>query len=324
MTHAIRIHEQGGPDVLRWESVEVGAPSSGEVRLRQTAVGLNFLDVYHRNGAYKLPELPTALGMEAAGIVEAVGEGVDDLKPGDRVAYAGYKPGAYAQARIMPAERLVPLPDSIDDEQAAAMMLQGMTVEYLIRRTFPVQQGQTVLFHAIAGGVGLIACQWLKQLGAVVIGTAGSDEKAALATDHGCDHVIVYGRENIAERVSEITGGSGVPVVYDSVGKDTWDASLASLQARGVMVSFGASSGLPDDFSVNQLQFKGSLYVTRPTLLHYIATRSDLLGSANALFKAAENGLKVDINQTFPLEDTAEAHRALEARQTTGSTVLLT
>ena len=324
MTHAIRIHEQGGPDVLRWESVGVGAPGSGEVRLRQTAVGLNFLDVYHRNGAYKLPELPTALGMEAAGIVEAVGEGVDDLKPGDRVAYAGYKPGAYSQARIMPAERLVPLPDSIDDQQAAAMMLQGMTVEYLIRRTFPVQQGQTVLFHAIAGGVGLIACQWLKQLGAVVIGTAGSDEKAALATDHGCDHVIVYGRENIAERVSEITDGAGVPVVYDSVGKDTWDASLASLQARGVMVSFGASSGLPDDFSVNQLQFKGSLYVTRPTLLHYIATRSDLLGSANALFKAAENGLKVDINQTFPLEDTAEAHRALEARQTTGSTVLLT
>jgi NADPH2:quinone reductase len=262
--------------------------------------------------------------MEAAGIVEAVGEGVDDLKPGDRVAYAGYKPGAYAQARIMPAERLVPLPDSINDQQAAAMMLQGMTVEYLIRRTFPVQQGQTVLFHAIAGGVGLIACQWLKQLGAVVIGTAGSDEKAALATDHGCDHVIVYGRENIAERVSEITGGVGVPVVYDSVGKDTWDASLSSLQARGVMVSFGASSGLPDDFSVNQLQFKGSLYVTRPTLLHYIATRSDLLGSANALFKAAENGLKVDINQTFSLEDTAEAHRALEARQTTGSTVLLT
>jgi NADPH2:quinone reductase len=324
MTHAIRIHEHGGPDVLRWEPVEVGAPGSGEVRLRQTAVGLNFLDVYHRNGAYKLPELPTALGMEAAGIVEAVGEGVDDLKPGDRVAYAGYKPGAYAQARIMPAERLVPLPDSINDQQAAAMMLQGMTVEYLIRRTFPVQQGQTVLFHAIAGGVGLIACQWLKQLGAVVIGTAGSDEKAALATDHGCDHVIVYGRENIAERVSEITGGVGVPVVYDSVGKDTWDASLSSLQARGVMVSFGASSGLPDDFSVNQLQFKGSLYVTRPTLLHYIATRSDLLGSANALFKAAENGLKVDINQTFSLEDTAEAHRALEARQTTGSTVLLT
>ena len=324
MTHAIRIHEQGGPDVLRWESVEVGAPGSGEVRLRQTAVGLNFLDVYHRNGAYQLPELPTALGMEAAGIVEEVGEGVDGLKPGDRVAYAGYKPGAYAQARIMPAERLVSLPDFIGDQQAAAMMLQGMTVEYLIRRTFSVQEGQTVLFHAIAGGVGLLACQWLKQMGAVVIGTAGSEEKAALASAHGCDHVIIYDHEDIVERVNEITDGAGVPVVYDSVGKDTWDASIASLQTRGVMVSFGASSGLPDNFSVNQLQFKGSLYVTRPTLLHYVATRSDLLGSANALFEAAKNGLKVDINQTFPLEDTALAHRALEARQTTGSTVLIT
>ncbi|MBH98511.1 MAG: quinone oxidoreductase [Rhodospirillaceae bacterium] len=323
MTHAIRIHEHGGPDVLRWEEVDVDVPGPGEVRLRQTAAGLNFLDVYHRNGAYKLPQLPTALGMEAAGVVEEVGEGVDDLKLGDRVAYAGYMPGAYAEERIMPAERLVPLPDFIDDQQAAAMMLQGMTVEYLISRTFPVQAGQTVLFHAIAGGVGLIACQWLKQLGALVIGTAGSDEKAELAHSHGCDHVIVYGRENIVERVNEITDGAGVPVVYDSVGKDTWDASIESLQSRGTMVSFGAASGVPDDFSVNQLQFKGSLYVTRPTLLHYIANRSDLLGSANALFNAVENGLTVDINQTFSLEATAEAHRALEARETTGSTVLL-
>jgi len=323
MTHAIRIHKQGGPDVLRWEDVEVGAPGPGEVRLRQTAVGLNFLDIYHRNGSYKLPELPTALGMEAAGVVEAVGDGVADLKPGDRVAYAGYKPGAYAEERIMPAERLVPLPESIDDRHAAAMMLQGMTAEYLVRRTFAVKPGQTVLFHAIAGGVGLIACQWLKQLGATVIGTAGSDEKAELARAHGCDHAIVYSRENFVERVKEITGGAGVPVVYDSVGKDTWEGSLDCLQTRGMLVSFGASSGIPADFSINQLQFKGSLYATRPTLLHYVASRADLLESANALFAAVGKGLKVEINQTFPLKDTAAAHRALEARKTTGSTVLL-
>ncbi len=323
MTHAIRIHEQGGPEVLRWEEVEVGDPGPGEVRLRQTAVGLNFLDIYHRSGAYKLPDLPTTLGMEAAGVVEAVGDGVGDLKPGDRVAYAGYKPGAYAEERIMPAERLVPLPDSIDDRHAAAMMLQGMTAEYLIRRTFEVKPGQTVLFHAIAGGVGLIACQWLKQIGATVIGTAGSDEKAELARAHGCDHVIVYSRENFVERVKEITGGAGVPVVYDSVGKDTWEGSLDCLQPRGMMVSFGASSGTPADFSINQLQFKGSLYATRPTLLHYVASRDDLLASANALFAAVGRGLKVEVNQTFALKDTAEAHKALVARKTTGSTVLL-
>jgi NADPH2:quinone reductase len=323
MTHAIRIHEQGGPEVLRWEEVEVGAPGPGEVRLRQTAAGLNFLDVYHRNGAYKLPELPTALGMEAAGVVEEVGAGVDDLKRGDRVAYAGYKPGAYAEARIMPADRLVPLPDTIDDRQAAAMMLQGMTAEYLLRRTYAVQPGQTVLFHAAAGGVGTIACQWLKQLGATVIGTVGTDEKAELARAHGCDHPIVYSRENFVDRVKEITDGAGVPVVYDSVGKDTWEGSLDCLQTRGMLVSFGASSGTPADFSINQLQFKGSLYATRPTLLHYIASREDLLESANALFAAVEKGLKVEVNQTFPLKDTAQAHRDLEARKTTGSTVLL-
>ena len=323
MTHAIRIHEHGGPDVLRWEEVEVGAPGPGEVRLHQTAAGLNFLDVYQRNGAYKLPELPTALGMEAAGVVEEVGEGVDDLKLGDRVAYAGYKPGSYAEDRIMPAERLVLLPDSIDDQHAAAMMLKGMTAEYLVRRTFAVQPGQTVLFHAIAGGVGLIACQWLKQIGATVIGTVGTDAKAELAQASGCDYTIVYSREDFAERVKEITDGAGVPVVYDSVGKETWQGSLNCLQPRGTMVNYGASSGVPADFSVNQLQFSGSLYVTRPTLLHYIASRADLLESANALFTAVENGLKVEINQTFPLKDTAEAHRALESRQTTGSTILL-
>lgn len=323
MTHAIRIHEQGGPDVLRWEEIEIGAPGAGEVRLRQTAAGLNFLDVYHRNGAYPLPELPTALGMEAAGVVEEVGEAVEDLEPGDRVAYAGYKPGAYAEERIMPAERLVKLPDSIDDRHAAAMMLQGMTAEYLIRRTYAVQPGQTVLFHAIAGGVGLIACQWLKQIGATVIGTAGTEAKAELARAHGCDHAIVYSREDFVERVKEITDGAGVPVVYDSVGRDTWEGSLDSLQTRGTLVSFGASSGVPADFSVNQLQFKGSLYVTRPTLLHYVASRADLVESASALFAAVEKGLEVEINQTFPLENAADAHRALEARETTGSTILL-
>ncbi len=323
MTHAIRIHQQGGPEVLRWEEVEAGSPGAGEVLLRQTAIGLNFLDVYHRNGAYPLPELPTAIGMEAAGIVEAVGDGVDELKPGDRVAYAGYRPGSYAEARVMPAERLVALPDSIDDEHAAAMMLQGMTAEYLLRRTYRVESGQTVLFHAVAGGVGLIACQWLKQLGATVIGTVGSDEKAELARAHGCDHPIVYSRENLSERVKEITGGAGVPVVYDSVGKDTWEASLDCLRPRGMMVSFGASSGTPADFSINQLQFKGSIYVTRPTLLTYIASRADLVASANALFAAVAKGLKVEINQRFALKDTADAHRALEARQTTGSTILL-
>ena len=323
MTHAIRIHQQGGPEVLRWEEVEAGSPGAGEVLLRQTAIGLNFLDVYHRNGAYPLPELPTTIGMEAAGIVEAVGDGVDELKPGDRVAYAGYQPGSYAEARVMPAERLVALPDSIDDEHAAAMMLQGMTAEYLLRRTYRVESGQTVLFHAVAGGVGLIACQWLKQLGATVIGTVGSDDKAELARAHGCDHPIVYSRENLSERVKEITGGAGVPVVYDSVGKDTWEASLDCLQPRGMMVSFGASSGTPADFSINQLQFKGSIYVTRPTLLTYIASRADLVASANALFAAVAKGLKVEINQRFALKDTADAHRALEARQTTGSTILL-
>lgn len=323
MTHAIRIHEHGGPEVLRWEAVEVGAPGPGEVRLRQTAAGLNFLDVYHRSGAYPLPGLPVALGMEAAGVVEAVGEGVDELKAGDRVAYAGYKPGAYAQARIMPAERLVVLPDSIDEPHAAAMMLQGMTVEYLIRRTFAVKPGQTVLFHAIAGGVGLIACQWLKQIGATVIGTAGTEEKAELAHAYGCDYPIVYTRENFVERVKQITEGAGVPVVYDSVGKATWEGSLDVLQPRGMLVSFGASSGVPAAFSVNHLQFKGSLYVTRPTLLHYIASRAELLESAGALFAAVDNGLNVEIGQTFPLQATAQAHRALEARETTGSTVLL-
>ncbi|MCK5274782.1 MAG: quinone oxidoreductase [Alphaproteobacteria bacterium] len=322
MTHAIRIHEHGGPDVLRWEEIEVGDPGAGEVRVRQTAVGLNFIDVYHREGLYPL-ELPAPIGMEAAGVVDAVGPGVTDLKAGDRVAYATYKPGAYTEARVMPVEKLVQLPDFIDDQHAAAMMLQGMTAEYLLRRTFRVQAGQTVLFHAAAGGVGLIACQWLKQLGATVIGTVGSEEKAELARAHGCDHPIVYTKENFVERVKEITDGKGVPVVYDSVGKDTFYKSLDCLQRYGTMVLFGQASGPVEPLDPNILAGKGSLYLTRPTLMNYCIERQDLVNSSKELFEAVGKGLKVEINQTYPLKDTAQAHRDLEARKTTGSTILL-
>lgn len=322
MTHAIRIHEHGGPDVLRWEEIEVGDPGAGEVRVRQTAVGLNFIDVYHREGLYPL-ELPAPIGMEAAGVIDAVGPGVTDLKAGDRVAYATYKPGAYTEARVMPVEKLVQLPDFIDDQHAAAMMLQGMTAEYLLRRTFRVQAGQTVLFHAAAGGVGLIACQWLKQLGATVIGTVGSEEKAELARAHGCDHPIVYTKENFVERVKEITDGKGVPVVYDSVGKDTFYKSLDCLQRYGTMVLFGQASGPVEPLDPNILAGKGSLYLTRPTLMNYCIERQDLVNSSKELFEAVGKGLKVEINQTYPLKDTAQAHRDLEARKTTGSTILL-
>ena len=324
MTHAIRIHETGGPEVLTWEAVEVGAPGPGEVRLEQTAVGLNFIDVDHRTGLYPLPALPTAIGMEAAGQVEQVGEGVNDLKPGDRVAYAAPPPGAYAEARIMPADRLVKLPDDISDLQAAAMMLQGMTVQYLIRRTFRVNKGDTVLFHAAAGGVGLIACQWLKHLGATVIGTVGSDEKAELARAHGCDHAINYRTENFVERVREITDGAGVPVVYDSVGKDTFEGSLDCLAPLGMFVGFGNASGPVPPFNMGVLAQKGSLFLTRPTLMTYTAKREDLLASANDLFDVVlSDAVKIEINQTYPLAETAQAHRDLEARKTTGSTVLL-
>lgn len=321
MTHAIRIHEHGGPDVLRWEEIDLGGPGEGEVLVRHTAVGLNFIDVYHREGLYPL-ELPMSIGMEAAGVVEKVGPGVSEFKQGDRVAYATYKPGAYAEARIMPAEKLVPIPDFIDDQHAAAMMLQGMTAEYLLRRTFRVESGQVVLFHAAAGGVGQIACQWLKQLGATVIGTVGNEEKAELARAHGCDHTIIYTKEDFVSRVKEITDGRGVPVVYDSVGKDTFYKSLDCLQRYGTMVLFGQSSGPVEPLDPNILAGKGSLYLTRPTLMHYCAERHDLLNSSKALFEAVGNGLKVEINQTYPLKDTAEAHRDLEARKTTGSTIL--
>jgi NADPH2:quinone reductase len=324
MTHAIRIHETGGPETLTWEEVEVGQPGPGEVRLEQTAVGLNFIDVYHRTGLYPLPGLPTVIGMEAAGRVEAVGEGVNELKPGDRVAYASPPLGAYAQARVIPADRLVKLPEEITDRQAAAMMLQGMTVQYLIRRTYRVGKGDTVLFHAAAGGVGLIACQWLKHLGATVIGTVGSEEKAALARDHGCDYAINYRSENFVEAVKEITGGTGVPVVYDSVGKDTFEGSLDCLAPLGMFVGFGNASGPVPPFNMGVLAQKGSLFLTRPTLMTYTAKREDLLASANDLFDVVLSGdVKIEVNQTYPLAEAAQAHRDLEARKTTGSTVLL-
>ena len=324
MTKAIRIHEPGGPEVLRWEEVSVGEPGPGQVRLRQTAVGLNYIDVYHRTGMYPLADMPAIIGMEGAGIVEAVGDGVADLREGDRVAYAGLPVGAYAEARVMPAVKVVPLPGDINDQTAAAMMLQGMTVEYLIRRTFEVQAGDTILIHAAAGGVGLILCQWASHLGATIIGTVGSDEKAELARAHGCDHPVIYTRENLVERVREITGGEGVPVVYDSVGKDTFDASLDCLRPRGMLVLFGAASGPPPPFDLGQLAAKGSLYITRPTLMTYTAHRQDLVASAEALFGVVRDGaVKIEINQRYALRDTAEAHRDLEARKTTGSTILM-
>lgn len=323
MTRAIVIHAFGGPEVLKWEEVQVGDPGPGEVRLRHTAVGLNYIDVYHRTGLYPL-ELPRPIGMEGAGVVEAVGSGVADFAPGDRVAYAAMPPGSYAEARLMPAHRLVKLPDAIDDRTAAAMMLQGMTVQYLVRRTYKVQPGETVLWHAAAGGVGLIACQWLSSMGVTVIGTVGSDEKAALAKAHGCTHTINYRSENFVERVKEITGGAGVPVVYDSVGKDTWDGSLDCLAPFGLMVSFGNASGAVPPVNLGILAPKGSLYVTRPTLMTYTAKREDLVASAAELFQMVGAGkVKIEINQTYPLSETAQAHRDLEARKTTGSTVLL-
>ena len=324
MTRAIRIHEPGGPDVLRWEEVEVGEPGDGDVRLSQSAVGLNYIDIYHRTGLYPVPEMPVILGLEAAGTVEAVGAHVGDLSPGDRVAYASPPIGAYAEARLMPADRVVKLPDGISDVQAAGMMLQGMTVHYLIRRTYRVKAGETVLFHAAAGGVGLIACQWLKHLGATVIGTVGSEEKAALARAHGCDHAILYKTENVPERVRELTGGAGVPVVYDSVGKDTFDGSLDCLSPLGMLVSFGNASGPVPAFNPAVLSAKGSLFLTRPTLMTYTAKREDLVAAAEELFSVVASGaVKIEVNQTYPLAEAAQAHRDLEARKTTGSTVLL-
>jgi NADPH:quinone reductase len=324
MTHAIRIHETGGPEVMRWESIEVGDPGPGEVRLRQTAVGLNFIDVYFRTGLYPVPSMPGVLGMEAAGVVEAVGEGVSTLSEGDRVAYATPPPGAYAEARIMPAARLVKLPDNIEEKTAAAMMLRGMTAHYLLRRIHRVEAGDKILIQAAAGGVGLIACQWAKHLGATVIGTVGSDEKAEIARAHGCDHPIVYTREDFVARVREITGGEGVAAVYDSVGKDTFMGSLDCLRPRGMMVTFGNASGPVPPFEPILLSKKGSLFLTRPTLFHYTSTPEDLAWASGDLFEVVGSGaVRIEINQTYALKDAAQAHWDLEGRKTTGSSVLL-
>jgi NADPH2:quinone reductase len=321
MTHAIRIHETGGPEVLRWDQIQLEKPGPGEARIRQTASGLNFIDVYHRSGLYKMP-LPMVLGSEGAGIVEEVGPGVTEVKPGDRVAYAMER-GSYAEARLIKANRLVPIPDGISDEQAAAMMLKGMTAQYLIRRTYRVKAGDTILIQAAAGGVGLIVCQWAKHLGATVIGTAGSEAKAELAKSHGADHVILYDTEDLVARVRELTGGAKVPVVYDSVGKDTFMKSLDCLKPLGTMVLFGQSSGAVPPFDANILNTKGSLFLTRPSLGAYTATREDLLATANDLFDVVlSRAVKIEVNQTYPLKDAAQAHRDLESRKTTGSTVL--
>ena len=323
MPHAIRIHQTGGPEVLRWEEVTLPDLQPNEARVRHEAVGVNFIDIYHRSGLYPLP-LPSGIGMEGAGVVEAVGSAVTELKPGDRVAYAGGPAGAYAEVRNMPVAPLVKLPDAIDFRTGAAMMLQGMTAQYLLRRTYKVQAGDTILIHAAAGGVGLLVCQWARALGATVIGTVSSDEKAALAKAHGCDHPIVYTRENFVERVKAITGGAGVPVVYDSIGKDTFQGSLDCLGPMGLMVTFGNASGPVPPVDTLELSRRGSLFLTRPTLFTYIAKRQDLLDISADLFDVVVAGkVKVEVNQTYALKDAARAQEDLAARRTTGSTVLL-
>jgi NADPH2:quinone reductase len=321
MPNAIRIHAAGGPEVMRWEPVEVGDPGPGQVRLRQHAAGLNFIDVYHRTGLYPQP-LPFTPGVEGAGVVEAVGDGVEHVKAGDRVAYAG-PIGGYADVRLIDADRLVKLPDDFGFDLAAAMMLQGMTARMLLRSVYPVAAGDMILVHAAAGGVGLILCQWAAALGAVVIGTVSTDDKAELARAHGCQHPIVYTRQDFVAEVDKITSGARLPVVYDSVGSDTFLRSLDCLRPRGLMVSFGQSSGPVEPVSTNLLQQKGSLFLTRPTLFHYIASRAELDASAAELFEiVASGGVRIQVKQRFPLADAAEAHRALEARATSGSTIL--
>jgi NADPH2:quinone reductase len=323
MTNAIRFHSTGGPEVLVWEEVEVGRPGPGEARIRHTAVGLNFVDIYNRSGLYPV-QLPSGLGSEGAGVIEELGEGVTDLKVGDRVAYGSSPLGAYAEARLLPAAQLLKLPDEIDDKTAAAMMLKGLTVQYLIRQTYRVKAGDTILLHAAAGGVGLILSQWAKHLGATVIGTVSSDDKAQLAKAHGCDHTIVYTREDFATRVSEITGGSKVPVVYDSVGKDTFLKSLDCLAPLGYAVLFGQSSGNVEPLNLGLLAQKGSLFVTRPTLFTYAAKRENLVAMAKELFEVVRSGaVKIEVRQTYPLKEAARAHADLAARKTTGSTVLV-
>ncbi|KAB2940973.1 MAG: quinone oxidoreductase [Hyphomicrobium sp.] len=323
MAHAIRIHANGGPEVLQWETVEVGAPGPGEVRLRQSAVGLNYIDVYHRSGLYKLAAFPAVIGMEGAGTVEAVGPGVSELEVGDRVAYPAVL-GAYADERLIAADRVVKLPGGIDDVTAASMMMQGMTARYLLRETYRVTRDTVLLWHAAAGGVGLIACQWAKALGATMIGTVGSEEKAQLAKAAGCTHVINYRTGDYVERVREITCGAGCDVVYDGVGKDTFPSSLDCLRPKGLWVSFGNASGPVPPFDLQILSAKGSLYATRPTIMAYTARREDLLANAHELFDMVGKGaIRIAASRTYPLRDAAQAHRALEARKTTGSIVLI-
>lgn len=324
LTRAIQIPGNGDSNLMKLEDVEVPAPSTSEVVLRHTAIGVNFIDVYHRSGLYTLPSFPSGLGVEAAGVVESVGESVTELRPGDRVAYAGGPVGAYSVRRIMAANRLVKLPDDISDESAASVMLKGMTVEVLIRRVFPVSRGQTVLWHAAAGGVGLIACQWLRALGVRVIGTVGSEEKARIAQKNGCAETILYRERGFVEKVRELTAGAGVPVVYDSVGRSTFSDSLDCLAPRGTLVCFGNASGKPEPLDITVLGAKGSLFLTRPTLFAYTAHREELLASANALFDVIRRGdVKVQIGQRLPLDRACEAHQLLESRATIGSSILI-
>ncbi|MDQ5849599.1 MAG: quinone oxidoreductase [Pseudomonadota bacterium] len=322
MAKAVRYHKQGGPEVLQLDDIAVGDPGPGQVRIRHTAIGVNFVDTYQRSGLYPM-QVPAVAGNEGAGVVDAVGSGVNDLKKGDRVAYTGLT-GSYCEVRVVPADRMVKLPEGVSDEQAASMMLKGLTVHYLIHSTYPVKKGETVLWHAAAGGVGLIASQWLKALGVTTIGTAGSDEKTALAKAHGATHVVNYSKENFVERVKALTEGKGVPVVYDGVGKATWDGSLDCLRPRGLIVSFGNASGPVPPVNLGILSTKGSLYVTRPTLATHIATRSDLVDRSNALFDVVKSGkVKIETTKKYKLADAQQAHRDLEGRKTTGSIVLV-
>jgi NADPH:quinone reductase len=322
-SHAIRIHEHGGPEMMKWETVEVGDPGAGEVRIKHTAIGLNYIDTYHRTGLYKIP-LPTVLGREGAGVIDAVGAGVTEFKVGDRVAYAASPIGSYSEIRVIPAAGVVKVPDNVTDQQAASIMLKGMTAQYLLRRTFKVGKGDTILFHAAAGGVGLIVSQWARHLGATVIGTVGSEEKAVIARAAGCHHVINYSKEDFVARVAEITGGKKCDVVYDGVGKDTFMKSLDCVRPLGTVALFGNASGKVEPFDLGILAAKGSLFVTRPTLDTYVAKREELVATTDELFDVVGRGIvKIEINQTYALKDAAQAHRDLEARKTTGSTVLV-
>jgi NADPH2:quinone reductase len=323
-TKAIRVHEHGGPEVLKWEDIPLPEPGPGEVRLRHRAIGLNFVEIYFRTGLYPPPHLPYVPGTEAAGVVEALGPGVSEFRVGDRVAYCGGPFGAYSEARVIPAKFLVPIPAGIDEATAAASMLKGLTAHYLLFSTYQVKAGDQILVHAAAGGVGLLLCQWAKHLGATVIGTVGSEEKARVAAQHGCDHTILYHKEDFVTRVRELSGGKGVPVVYDSVGQATFMGSLDCLKPRGLMVSFGQASGAVAPFNVGILSAKGSLYLTRPTLVSYVAEREELLSRAQALFDALARGVvRCEVRRRFPLKNAAEAHRALASRETIGSSILI-